>query len=288
MALTFGAATSDRVVLTTPRVVHSDSDPLFMYGWFYPTTLTAGRHYISCGAFSTNFSGVRVGSTTSELEWTSDFSTTKPVWGTSGAGITVDKWWFIACLTNGTVTGPNDGCQIWLGDAENCPVALTPTRSTAPVGSPATTTIFTIGNGFNTGANVAFRGDIADAGWVCADTWASNAQTTHLLGQTASNGDVDAGMIDYTYEHWVKHLWANEYPYHEIGKFESSSGSRWNWTHWCGIGTGDIALQRGYAFGGGYDRFNPPTVTGATLSARRHPRAYRTNLMVPPPLARRR
>lgn len=153
MAYTFGGSTTDDINWTSATALTASGSRLFVGGWFYPTTLTAGRAYWG----DSNTSRLRVGSTTSEIEWVCD-RTTDTVITTSGAGITTDKWWFIAAAVSGFNTGPVDEAYIWVGDADNPPRSISTSLSAGSGNTPGNAS-FGIGNGGGSGS-VSFQGDI--------------------------------------------------------------------------------------------------------------------------------
>lgn len=155
MPYTFGAATGDDMTFIAGSNGFGNGTHSFIAGWWYPTTLTAGRGYFSFG----NVAGVKVGTTTSELQMVLD-ATVDGVWNTSGAGITTNKWWFLAFLQSATNTGMAAAWRVWVGDEITRPRPITPTQATAPTTSFTGSTSRTLGN-IGTGT-VAFQGDI---GW---------------------------------------------------------------------------------------------------------------------------
>lgn len=157
MSYTFGGATADDITGTTVFVSGADNGSCLVCGWWYPTTLTATRGYWSCG----NTFGAEVDATTSEIRMRTD-NTTDGQWLTSGAGITTNKWWFLAFLSateNTTVAG---AWRVWVGDADNPPAEKTVTNPTARSGNYTGNSNFYLGNK-GTGT-LAFQGQI---GWAC-------------------------------------------------------------------------------------------------------------------------
>lgn len=151
------SATGNRYSLTglTNAVGAASSATLFA-GWFLPTTLTAGRGYWSAGTIT----GIEVGTTTSEVIGRIQ-SLTNGVYTSSGAGIAVGNWYFIAHYLDATNTGPNSVHKLWVGKIDSPPREVTFTQTTQPVGAFTSATIVTFGNKGNAG-NVAFQGDVGN------------------------------------------------------------------------------------------------------------------------------
>lgn len=152
-----GAGSEDINCGTTNNIMGDNGAALFM-GWWYPTTLTTGMGYWSNG----NVHAMECGPTTSELRIIADAATTDGVWDTTGAGITVDKWWFIAAfviLENTTVPGQ---VRVWVGDIDNRPVALSISNTQPRSGNYSSAGSIYFGN-VGTSASKAFEGDV---GWL--------------------------------------------------------------------------------------------------------------------------
>jgi hypothetical protein len=156
VAFTFGGATTDDIAITLGTGAGADNTHAFFAGWFYPTTLTATRNLWSCG----NIYGCEVATTTSELLMRTQNATTNGVWTTTGAGITVDAWWFIAWLNSSENTTVAGQWRVWVGSETAVPVAVTVTNGTARSGNYTGSAAWTIGNK-GTGS-LAFQGDIAN------------------------------------------------------------------------------------------------------------------------------
>lgn len=154
MSFTFGGATTDDVSASVTNNYAASGSTLLACGWFYPTTLTAGRYYFSFA----NVIGLAVAATTSELTWTCDNATTDGVWTSTTAGIVVNKWQFIAILATQSNTGPAMAVKGVVYSDDLGWVDVTFAQTTAPVGNFTSGANFTIGNR-GTGS-VAFQGDI--------------------------------------------------------------------------------------------------------------------------------
>lgn len=155
MAYTFGAATTDRINLTLSSNYHTTGNIQFVGGWFYPTTLTAGRGYFGFNAAL----HLTVAPTTSELRFTTPQATTAGVFDTSGAGIVTNLWQFIMVAWPTNNTGPISTPRIWLATAQTPPTELTVATTTAPVGNATGSASLAIGN-TGAAASLAFQGDI--------------------------------------------------------------------------------------------------------------------------------
>lgn len=154
MSYTFGANAGDDINFTGGYSLNADNATCLVAGWFYPTTLTAGRRYWSAGPVF----GAVVDATTSEMQLLVD-GTTDSVWTTSGAGIVTDKWQFIAFLSSIEVTGTVDEWRVWVGDESTPPAEVSLNHTTLRSGLSGSSTAYTLGNAGSTGV-VAFQGDI--------------------------------------------------------------------------------------------------------------------------------
>lgn len=198
MAYTFGTANGDDINFGVQSSWISTARSHLVMGWYRPTTLTAGRVYFG----NNNTVGLRVGATTSELEFVTDQVTTDGVLTTSGAGITTDKWWFIAVMFCSFNTGPTVDAAFWVGDAETAPVQVSRTLTTSPVGNASNNVSVGIGNQGSVG-NVAFQGDIAM--WV--HTSDSSIGSSGLFQQTA-NGTLDNECLTFVERRFILPWWA--------------------------------------------------------------------------------
>jgi len=195
MAWTFGTSTSDYVRNGPGLEQIADSVCLLVAGWFYPTTLTAGRAYWSA---STAATAATVGSTTSEMMISFDHATTDNIFDTSGAGIVTDKWQFIAWLM-AFDNGANDGsCRVWIGDADTPPQEITVIHSTTKIGNITSGAIIWIGNA--AAGTSAFQGDI---GWVCG----MSSQSSPATVPNVTDGIIYNYEVDIIYHKWVYPLW---------------------------------------------------------------------------------
>lgn len=195
MSYTFGGATADDIVCTSALNMGADNSASFVAGWWYPTTLTATRGYWSAG----NVFGAEVDTTTSEIRLRTD-NTTDGQWVTSGAGIDVNRWWFLAFLAateNTTVAG---AWRVWVGTADTAPVIQTPAVSVSRSGNYSGATTRYLGNK-GTGT-LAFQGDI---GWgVFASTTTIGINSPFYIGTSGAIADTEARLVE---ERWVLPLW---------------------------------------------------------------------------------
>lgn len=239
MAYTFGGATGDDITLTTTGSAGGSAQTVLACGWFYPTTLTATRGYWSCG----NTFGAEVDTTTSELRMKTQNATTGGVWTTTGAGITTNKWWFIAWLFSCNNTGPTHAWRVWVGSIDAVPALVTVNNGTAPVGNFTGSTSRTVGNK-GTGT-LAFQGDI---GWM---TFINNGQNLPGPFNITSDGVFDVGTEGTTFANWVYPMWTGRM---DIEFFMTP------------IGTGSAPSLCHVPLNGGLNAFNTGIATATTLA----------------------
>jgi hypothetical protein len=201
MSYKFGAANSNDIVATANRTLCADGSVQFICGWWYPTTLTSGRGYWSAG----NTIGSEVDSTTSELRVRTDNSTDGQ-WITTGAGIVVDKWHFIAWLNCTENTGTLTEWRVWVGTQDSEPVQITPTVSTAPSGNFNSASTRYLGNK-GTSSTLAFLGDIGWGFWLVVD---SQGMPNAL--NSATVGVIGPGEDDFVRERLVFPIWRGRPP----------------------------------------------------------------------------
>ena len=284
MPLTFGAATSDNVFLGLANSVGATGTGFFFSGWFYPTTLTAGRCYLSYVGSNPSLSySVKVQTTTSALQLGSNTGTTAGVWTATAdstvfpSGITTNKWWFIAGLMS-CVTGPTVAWRMWLGDESTAPLSMTVTQTTAPAGVLGATTTLCIGNDRLTAASptAAFQGDI---GMINSISGSTGANTLLPIGTAGSISADEQTLFEQTF---VQPLWLGRHPGHYardgltncewlIGEFANAA----TYTR-ASLSTTTQALFRAVA-----------TTSGATPSQQREPTMSDISANVRLPLVRR-
>jgi hypothetical protein len=195
MSYTFGAAATDDIAFTLPISLGGDNRACLVLGWWYPTTLTAGRGYWGAGSIF----GAEVDATTSEIRLRTDNATTDGEWVTSGAGIVVDQWHFLAFLSateNTTVAGD---WRVWVATGSTAPRIMTPAVSVARNGNYTASNAFTVGNKGTTSA--AFQGDI---GWVSVLNMASaDSVGSRGFPRIAASGVITDAEAEDVGRRWV-------------------------------------------------------------------------------------
>jgi hypothetical protein len=182
MSYTFGGATTDDIVATLNATAGADNRGGLIAGWWYPTTLTATRGLWSAGATF----GAEIDTTTSELRLRTD-NTTDGQWTTSGLGLVVNEWQFLAFLSateNTTVAG---AWRVWRGTASQPPVIQTPSVAVSRSGNYTGNADLYAGNK-GTGS-LAFQGDI---GWLVSILSASQPDIKQFPRLAASGVITDA------------------------------------------------------------------------------------------------
>lgn len=243
MSYTFGGATTDDATGTTASNYGADNTSTLVCGWWYPTTLTATRGYWSAG----NVFGAEVDGTTSEIRMRTD-NTTDGQWLTSGAGITTDKWWFLAFLNaseNTTVAGE---WRVWVGDINTRPTEVTVTNPTVRSGNYTGTSTFYLGNK-GTGS-LAFQGDI---GWACILVCAAIGTSNPFTIQTS--GVISNDQAEATYRRWIEPIYLGrplhyQYPTQGNGTFSVAhfdltrrAGQRFQWSHGLNPNNGPLTIN---------------------------------------------
>lgn len=195
MSYTFGAATTNAITFTLSNGLIGDNRQVLVAGWWYPTTLTATRAYWGAGATI----GAEVDTTTSEIRLRTD-NTTDGQWVTSGAGITTNKWHFLAFLNAAENTTVAGAWRVWVGDENTAPVIQTPSVSVSRSGNYTSSNAFAVGN--KSGGSAAFQGDI---GWVSI-IWSENPgiNTPLYVGTSGVIADAEATLVE---ERWILPLW---------------------------------------------------------------------------------
>lgn len=195
MSYTFGAGNGDDINCPSSVNLGGDNTNGLVCGWFYPTTLTATRGYWSAGVTF----GAEVDTTTSEIRMRTD-NTTDGQWLTSGAGITTNKWWFIAWLAATENTTVNGAWRVWVGDNDVRPTEVTVTNPTVRSGNYTSNgTVYAGNKGTGT---LAFQGDI---GWISfLTTTVVGINTAFGIG---TSGVISNGEAELTYNRWVLPLW---------------------------------------------------------------------------------
>lgn len=168
-------------------------------GWWYPTTLTA-----TWGLWSGSLAlGSEINTTTSELRMRTD-NTTDGQWTTTGVGLTVNQWKFVAWLCTTTNTGTAAAWRVWAGDELTPPTEVTVTQAVAPAGNFTGASNFYAGNMASSGS-LAFRGDI---GWI---TYLRTTQTgTGGVFGIAAHGTITQAEANIVRDRMVLPMWQGQ------------------------------------------------------------------------------
>jgi len=272
-----GAATSDDVSVTIGGTIGGQTRYGLCAGWWCPTTLTATRKLWGAALIH----GVEIDTTTSELRVRSD-NTTDGQWTTSGVGLAVDKWTFVAYVNNYD-TGTTLAHRLWSGEIGSPPVSRTLTQAVAPSGAPTGSTNLAVGNAGSAGT-LAFQGHADSFYWI-ASRQNGNA-TTHPLYFTAA-ATITAACEALLYERIIYPMWAGTYfPLPSPGAYGSSTTSG----EFGGLSLDTLDPAKRFMHTGAA-ALSPYVVTawsGATVSARRGPRASISLLPNVAALSRRR
>ena len=196
MAYTFGGAVGSRCAFTTTLTNWQSANMGVITGWYRPTTLTATRRYWGAGTVI----HARVGTTTSEISMQTNNGTTAGVWTTSGAGIAVNTWWFVAWIWALNNTGPAGNWRVYVGTVETAPQEVTVNTTTSPVGNYTGSTAFTFGN--DTNNSLSYRGDLADLSLL--GTSATGAASLLNIAATTAITQLEA---DHIYQTWILPHW---------------------------------------------------------------------------------
>lgn len=199
MPYTFGAATSDYVSIS-PLNVCSQNQITMVAGWFYPTTLTAGRVLWCTNAGSQNV--LEIDTTTSQLRWTTAGGTTRGVYTVSGDPITTNQWHFIALVTSRTASA--ESLVVWQATETTPPKPMTITTVTPTAGSFVALLTFVIGNLSATGTT-AFQGDIGPMSIIAA----SNQNNTGPLVTTSAQ-TIDQASQDVIQRFVIEPCWRGQ------------------------------------------------------------------------------
>lgn len=194
MSYTCGAATGDDIAMTLSSM-GANTASCFVAGWWKPTTLTATRGLWSAGSIF----GAEIDTTTSELRLRTD-NTTDGQWTTTGVGLTVDEWKFLAFANSCSNTGPTATWVVWSGTGETAPQQVTVTQNTAPSGNFTGSTAPVLGNK-GTGT-LAFQGEIGPAVFARHSASIAGYVPTTTAGTIAQEG------IDVIYERLVLPIWS--------------------------------------------------------------------------------
>ena len=282
MPLTFGAATSNAASILGTSFGNTGQAG-FIAGWFYPTTLTAGRYWCSMGANSSTANyGVRVGTTTSTLQLSSTTGTTVGSWTATAdstvfpSGITVNQWHFMAALVS-IVTGPTIAWRVWLGTESIAPTPMTIVQNTAPAGALTASANQVIGNHTATAGTAAFQGDI---GMVTLIQCTSGVNAPLPIASAGTIATDEALLIEQSY---VLPLWLGKHP----GHYPRDGATAADWIIWENRQAATYIRQQMQASGATAINRIDGTSSGLTVSQREQPRLSDISANVRLPLVRR-
>ena len=142
VAWSFGVNIADQMTWSVTNSFASSNSSMLVAGWWHPTTLTATRRLWSCG----NNIGAQINTTTSELRLKTD-NTTDKEWTTSGVGLALNQWKFLAFLGSFTNTGAAAQWRVWSGTIDVAPIEATVSVAVAGAGNFTGATSFALGNG---------------------------------------------------------------------------------------------------------------------------------------------
>lgn len=201
MPYTFGAATADDITWTTGNsTLFGPSSIDLVSMWVYPTTLTAGRALWSNGQIT----NAKIHTTTSELIVTLDGNNTDGTFATSGLGLVINVWQFLAFAVTQTADTAYK-VIVWIGTLDNRPVASGMAAPTNSVDTVLGSTSFTIGN-LGTGT-VAFQGDIANV----AQAHGTGLLTAADLLPIATYGAITAAEQLLCEQWFILPMWQGDY-----------------------------------------------------------------------------
>lgn len=266
MAYTFGAATADDITWSPVNTAFAGNRVMIVCGWWYPTTLTATRGLWSCGAIN----GAEIDTTTSEIRLRTD-NTTDGQWTTTGVGLAVNTWSFLAFMASCNNTGPAGAWRVWACGIDGFPTEVTVTSAVSPVGNFAGTNSFTVGNK-GTGT-LAFQGDIAE---VC---FLQSGATSGILSpfNFAAYGTITQAEADWALAEFVVPCFRGEvFPRRAI----NVGGAFIEPNYWSGR---DLATVQRSMYNTANDTAGlAPTIDGATPTANHPPVSARHSpLMLP-------
>jgi hypothetical protein len=267
VAYTFGGATGDDANFPLATTAMGDTRNLYISGWWKPTTLTAGRALFGVATVPR----VEINSTTSELRIWADCATTDGQWTTSGVGLTVDLWTFIAFVHSWTSSAPaTASMRLWRGTIDEPPVEVTISQATAPSGGPTGGSTLAIGNA-TSATSIAFQGEIAEINAIVSRAAVS---VTHPLYLTSGNsiGNTEAELIR---SRLVEPSWRGGGPYgwpfrHRLwGPTVPTSTTTTGWHYWDAKELSTVERVGDNSF---LEGIGAVTINGATISLGRCPR----------------
>lgn len=271
MSYTCGAATGDDIAMSLASM-GSTSTSCFVAGWWKPTTLTATRGLWSAG----NIFGAAIDTTTSELRLRTD-NTTDGQWTTTGVGLTVGEWKFLAFANSCNNTGPAAAWVVWSGTGGTAPQQVTVTQATAPNGNFTGSTAPVLGNK-GTGT-LAFQGEIGPA------VFARHAASAFGYVPTATVGTITADEADIVYRRLVLPIWAGIWcpPWLRQPRQGNGLGTAMFVTSLDLAGPHEVDVSTNAAG----TPFGAITLNGVTLSQERCPRPMPLQAPVQPQYVRR-
>jgi hypothetical protein len=266
---TFGAAAGDDISWSI-TVGQGSNSSFFVCGWFRPTTLTAGRKLWGLGAIT----NMQIAPTTSELRMNTDFNTTDGVYTTTGAGLAVDEWVFIAAFWHGSNTSSSSRWRVWKGTTDTAPVELTVTVNTAGTSTVTTAnTTFTCGNQ-SAAASTSFQGQIADLTYAAS---ASPSGTFHPFLVTNYSGNQTAEQLEHIYTKMVLPAWLGNVD--RLNELPSSAGNSMLLMY---ASLADLFTVVGNSRNSATIQPFNPTIAGATSSSQGAPRPRAGMAMLSP------
>lgn len=224
MSMTFGAATSDKVHFGVGQTIAGTVRMSLVAGWFRPTTLTAGRGYWGCNGTI----GAEVGGTTSEIVLRTQNATQSGVWTTSGAGIVVDEWVFLAFF--GSFLNTASVWRVWKGTIDTSPVQVggLTTPTTAPSGNLTGNATIAFGNR-GSAATAAFIGDIGNCFVIQQSGSVSNIPGP--MGLWSNYGSINANEELGLLTRYVQPMWQGRFI--PESAFDNSYAGGGNWFCFC-------------------------------------------------------
>jgi hypothetical protein len=266
MSYTCGATTGDDISMVLANLGATAVQSLMM-GWIKPTTLTAGRGIVGAGTIF----GAEIGATTSELLLRTD-NTTDGQWTTTGVGLAVNQWQFLALFNTCNNTGPAAAWRVWSGTSEAAPVACTVTQTVAPVGNFTGSTAVTLGNKGAAGV-LAFQGQIG--AWI----FHRNATSGNGASMPLSiGGAVTAAEEEFLFHRYVMPVWRGEWIPFCLRNWATDNAQAS--VMYAPL---DFALPIEQDLGSGLGAgFGTITLGGVTLSQERCPRPMALNMGIQP------
>lgn len=266
MSYTCGAATTDDLAITLPTSIGATATSCLVAGWWKPTTLTATRGLWSAG----NIFGPEIDTTTSELRLRTD-NATDGQWTTTGVGLAVNEWKFIAIANSCNNTGPTAAWVVWSGNNETIPKQVTVTQATAPVGNFTGSTAVVLGNK-GTGS-LAFQGEIGPI------VLARNAADILGIAPTNVPGTFTAEEIDLMYNRIVLPIWSGNWCPPWLRQIRINGGQ--GLVSFCTSLDYEVPVEVRMQTGADGTPFSAITRNGVTLSQERCPRAMPQQALQP-------